>query len=348
LSEREASHLGVFKALLAGRAAVTLDAVLAHLRAWSRDALVLSLAANQTGLIGLSGRIGREQEQVDLLEGMASAWGDDPWFGSHLAMALSENGEQLRAEPIIVRSIAGKPRNAYGAHARAHIHYELAEGAQAIAFMREWLSGFPQEALLYGHLNWHLALVELQEGHAEDAFRRYGSELMGPSYGGPAAFQMMDAAAFLWRAELAGNPRDPAKWKVLEELVRVALPRPGVALFDWHVALVQAVAGDGEALEARARAMEEMIASGTYPAGAVMPALTRAFGAFQRQDWDGTIDLLAPVLPERERIGGSRAQMDLLELTLAKAYVAAGRHEELRGLLAARRPGPVALAVGVH
>jgi hypothetical protein len=29
------------------------------------------------------------------------------------------------------------------------------------------------------------------------------------------------------------------------------------------------------------------------------------------------------VLPERERIGGSRAQMDLLELTLLKAYAAA-------------------------
>jgi hypothetical protein len=326
-----------------------LEVVLSHLRTWPRDALVLSLAANQTGLIGLSGRVGREQEQVDLLDGMVSAWGDDPWFGSHFAMALSENGEQARAEPIIVRSMERLPRNAYGAHARAHIHYEMAEGAQAIAFMRDWLSGFPAEALLYGHLNWHLALVELQEGHAEDAFRRYGSELMGPSYGGPAAFQMMDAAAFLWRAELAGNPRDPAKWKVLEELVQVALPRPGVALFDWHVAMVQAVAGDGAALEARARAMEEMIAAGTYPAGAVMPALARAFGAFQRQDWDGTIDLLAPVLPERERIGGSRAQMDLLELTLARAYVAAGRHDGLRGLLAARRSGPVPLVVaGVH
>jgi hypothetical protein len=49
------------------------------------------------------------------------------------------------------------------------------------------------------------------------------------------------------------------------------------------------------------------------------------------------------VLPERERIGGSRAQMDLLELTLLKAYAAAGRHEALRDLLAARRAGPAPL-----
>jgi hypothetical protein len=159
----------------------------------------------------------------------------------------------------------------------------------------------------------------------------------------------MDAAAFLWRAELAGHPRDPAKWQALEELVRVASPRPGMALFDWHVALVQAVAGDGDALEARARAMEELIAAGSYPAGPVMPALARAFGAFQRQDWATTIGLLVPVLPERERIGGSRAQMDLLELTLVKAYAAAGCHGELRELLAARRPGPARLPVeGLH
>lgn len=343
LSEREASHLGVFRLLLSGQPVATLEAVRSHLQTWPRDAVVLSLAANQTGLIGLSGRVGRERELVALLESLAPHYGDDPWFGAHLAMALSENGEQARAEPIIVRSIAAQPHNAYAAHARAHLHYELAEADQAIAFMRAWLPTYSPQAILYGHLSWHLALVELQEGDDQAAFRRYADVLMAPTYGGPAAFQMMDAAAFLWRAELAGHPRDPEKWQALQDLTQIASPRPMGPLFDWHVALVQAVAGDGEALEARARAMEEMIAAGRYPAGPVLPALSRAFAAFQRQDWAAAIDLLTPILPERERIGGSRAQMDLLELTLLKAYAAASRHDELGALLAARRPGPAPL-----
>jgi hypothetical protein len=184
LSEREASHLDVFRLLLSGQAAAALEAVHAHLRRWPRDALVLSLAANQTGLIGLSGRVGREREQVALLESLAPHYGNDPWFGSHLAMALSENGEQTRAEPIIVRSIAEKPNNSYAAHARAHIHYEMAEGSQAIAFMRGWLPGYSPTAVLYGHLTWHLALVELQEGEEAAAFQRYTEVLMAATYGG--------------------------------------------------------------------------------------------------------------------------------------------------------------------
>jgi hypothetical protein len=49
--------------------------------------------------------------------------------------------------------------------------------------------------------------------------------------------------------------------------------------------------------------------------------------------------VLAPLAEENERIGGSRAQHDLIEFTLLKAYLNADRLEEARRLLSARRPG---------
>ena len=49
------------------------------------------------------------------------------------------------------------------------------------------------------------------------------------------------AAAFLWRSELAGHPRDAAAWRAMHDYANSALPRPGSGLADLHVILAQAV-----------------------------------------------------------------------------------------------------------
>ena len=93
-------------------------------------------------------------------------------------------------------------------------------------------------------------------------------------------------------------------------------------------------------LEARVRQIEDMARDGRYPSGPVVPAMARAFAAFQRQDFSAAIDAIEPVLSQRERIGGSRTQIDLVEFTLLKAYLDAGRLDDVRRLLGERRPGP--------
>ena len=120
----------------------------------------------------------------------------------------------------------------------------------------------------------------------------------------------------------------------------------GGAFLDWHIALAEAAAGSGAALEARLRAIEAMARDGRYPSGPVVPILARGFAAFQRQDFSAAIDILAPVLAERDRAVGSLAQTDLFEFTLLRAYIAAGRTDEVRHLLATRRtgPGPIRVA----
>ena len=66
--------------------------------------------------------------------------------------------------------------------------------------------------------------------------------------------------------------------------------------------------------------------------------MARAFEAFARRDWAETIAFLAPVMATHERIGGSRAQRDLLEFTLLAALLKSGRADEARLMLATRRP----------
>ncbi|HKM70612.1 MAG TPA: hypothetical protein VJX94_11240, partial [Stellaceae bacterium] len=48
---------------------------------------------------------------------------------------------------------------------------------------------------------------------------------------------------------------------------------------------------------------------------------------------------LEPIAGELERIGGSRAQLDLVEFTLLKAYLGADRLDDARRMLSERRPG---------
>ena len=162
--------------------------------------------------------------------------------------------------------------------------------------------------------------------------------------GGPQQ-RMSDGAAYLWRSELAGQPRDADAWCALHQYANGALPRPGSGLADLHVILAQAVVGDDTGLEARAKQMEALSRGGHYPSDSYLPALARGFAAFERADFAEAVAVLTPLAGQNERIGGSRAQHDLIEFTLLKACLNAGRLEEARQLLSARRPGACGVPV---
>ena len=252
------------------------------------------------------------------------------------------------ARPRIERSLTQVRRNAYGAHAFAHLCYEPGERDSGIAFMRDWLPSYDRNGGLFGHLNWHLGLFELHAGNLEAGLRLYNDAFCADDHRGAVHQKLADFSSFLWRAELAGHPRDPARWAKLREYAREKIPRPGFSLADWHVALAYAVDSDDAALEAWVRAIEELVQAGRYPSGSIIPTVARAFAAFQRGDDAAAIDLIVPMLPERERMGGSRAQVDLVEATLLRAYLNCGRDEEAQRLLADRRPGPASLPVAVQ
>lgn len=344
-SARERSQIEVFRFLFAGQPVAALAAIRTHVQTWPRDALVLSLAANQGGLIGMSGLPGREQDLTDFLDRLAPHYGEDWWFQAHHGMALSEIGRHDEARPMIERSLSEYRRNAYGAHAFAHLCYETGEQDTGIAFLRDWLPLYDRGGGLFGHLNWHLGLFELHAGNLEGGLRLYTDAFCADDHRGAIHQKLSDSAAFLWRSELAGHPRDPARWSKLKDYAREKLPRPGMSLADWHVALTYAATGDDAALEDWIKAIEDLANAGRYPSGSVIPAVARAFAAYQRGDYAATIGLIEPMLPERERIGGSRAQGDLVEATLLQAYLASGRDAEARRLATARRAGPAHLPV---
>lgn len=343
---REQSHINALCLAIEGKPVDSLAATQSHLAQYPRDAMVASPATGVFGLIGFSGRQGREPEQVEFLDSLRPHLDDDWWFQAVYAFALEEVGRLDEALALIERSMAANPRNAHGAHIKAHVLYEMGEDRQALAYLQDWLKGYPREGLMHCHISWHIALFALILGDVERAWQVYEAQVHPGGAWGPALNVATDAPAFLWRAELAGHPRKAPLWGEVRDYALKSFPKAGIAFVDVHRALACVAADDQDGVAAIVGELQQRAASGRSPAGDVVPRLAVGLAAYGRSDWPAAITILEPALAETVRIGGSRAQRDLIENTLLAAYLKAGRTDDARRLVANhadRRPSvPVA------
>jgi tetratricopeptide (TPR) repeat protein len=335
-SPREQSHVNALALGLEGRAADALAATKAHLAEWPRDAAVLAPATGVFGLIGFSGRQDRESELYEFLRGLAPQYGDDWWFSSMLAFAACELGRLDEAWRLIEASMAANPDSAHGAHIRVHVLYEMGEMTRAFEYLEGWMPRFDRRGLLHCHLSWHVALTALALGKIDRAWAVYRTGVHPGGAWGPPLNVVTDSAALLWRAELGGAGRQPELWRDVHAYALRSFPKAGVAFADVHTALACVAEGDQAGLDRLVGEIRDRIAAGRYPPGSVVPTIAEGFAAYGRRDLDGAIRQLERALPETVRIGGSRAQRDLVEHTLLAAYLEAGRPEQARALIARR------------
>jgi tetratricopeptide (TPR) repeat protein len=333
---REQSHVNALALGIEGKAADALAAIREHVALFPRDAMALAPATGVFGLIGFSGRQQREAELLELLRGLAPHYGADWWFLGVLAFAACECGRLDEAWDLIEQSLGSNPRNAHGAHIHVHVLYEKGEPERASRYFEGWMPGYAKEGLLHCHLSWHAALLALELGKPERAWEVYRADVHPGGAWGPPLNVATDAPAFLWRSELAGQARRPELWREVHGFVGRSFPKAGLALVDVHRAVACAATGDSAGLEQLLGELRERLAAGMLPAGQVAQTLAEAFAAFARSDWDAAVALFEQALPETVRIGGSRAQRDLVEHTLVAAYLRAGRGDDARQMIARR------------
>ena len=330
-SAREAGHLNALGLLIDGDGPGAYAAILAHLGDWPRDAMVAQPCCGVFGLIGFSGRAGREAEQLAFTDRLAPHYGDDWWFLAQHGFSQVEAGQVAEAEVLLERALSGNPRNANAAHIRAHVHYEAGEREVGLERLDAWRGDYEREAQLSCHIAWHVAIWRSEAGDMDEAWRVFEADVAPGGAWGPPINVLTDSAAFVLRAQLAGAAVPDGIWQRLSDYAAEFFPNPGIAFADVHAALAHAMAGRGDALARIAGA-----AAG--PAGDMVSGLAQALGAYARSDWEGAIALLAPWMASHERVGGSRAQRDLLEFALLGALLRSGRTEEARRLLILRRP----------
>ena len=317
-SERERSHVHTLERVVMGDGAGAMAAARSHLQTWPRDFMVMAPCAGVFGLIGFSGLPGREQTLYDFMAQFDSPCAGDWWFQAARAFSQCEVGQLDAARVNAERSLAQRPRNAHGAHIRIHVDYECGDDAAGLAWLSRWLDDYPQAGAMHGHLSWHRALSALELGDSDAARRVFDTQVKPYAAWGPPLNVLTDASSLLLRAELLGAQRLLDEWQILAGYAREQFPNPGLAFVDAHAALAYAMTGDRDALA-------RLIAGARGPAADVVIALANGFEAFAQGHDAQALEHLWPLMATHERLGGSRAQRDLIEQTVLVAQRRSGR-----------------------
>ncbi|RLJ41489.1 hypothetical protein BCF46_2448 [Litoreibacter meonggei] len=331
LDMRQRQHIECVAALLSGQPQKARELVRSHVRDYPRDALVAQLCSNVFGLIGFSGEVGREAELLAYTSALLPHYGDDWWMMSMHALSLCETGQIEASTKLMDRSLALNPRNANAAHFKSHAQYENGETVAGRKYLAKWLSDYDDRAVLHGHLSWHSALWALHDG---DEAAMWGAVDAGVGPGSAKGLPiniLTDTAAILYRADLAGLSVNPDRWTELSDYALRFFPETGQSFADMHAALSHAMAGKGERLAHIADTAKGL-------AGDLVQPLARAWGAIARENWSDALVELVQVMGTTERLGGSRAQRDLLELTYANVLLKLGKTAEAHRCLSTRRP----------
>ncbi len=324
-TERERSHVHAVERHLQGDPA----SLIAHLTAYPRDALLLSVAMPTIAFAGVTDV---PEDAWRIVEQAAPAYGDDPWMAGLLAFVRQEQRRFDDAMDLACRSLATDPGGGHAAHARAHAHYETGDHAAGLSWMDSWIRGDGAGTDSLTHFSWHAALHELSVGDLDAVRTRYLTELQPRHAVGCRA--LVDTGSLLFRWALTPGAQEvPSLDEVATVTGRRVLEQPGTAFLAMHAAVVL-LATDDRAGLARLATFCDHHDSPTHRE--VAAPLARALGRLAGGQSGQAADDLAALAPLTWRLGGSDAQREIIEETRIAALLRADRYDEARVLLDAR------------
>jgi tetratricopeptide (TPR) repeat protein len=334
-SERERRHVEVTAATIEGQSRLAISGAEQHLDEFPRDALVLSLLLGAFGLYAFSGRADHDAAKLAVCERHARHYGEDWWFLSYLGWSHVEAGNLLVGRFLSERAISLRAENANAAHGLSHAMFEQRDMDEGQKFLSQWLPAHDRQSFLHGHLWWHLALTALDAGDLDSALAIYEQQIRPASRPYPPLNIPTDGASLLWRLSLAGKIGLEPHWLNVAAYGNQYFPQAGAHFADVHQALVAAAIGSDE-LESRLTQMEARAAAGKLAPGRSAIELCRGIKAFAEGNHDGAVRILAPVMSDLVRIGGSHAQRELWEDTFIVACLRAGHGFKARKIIAER------------
>jgi tetratricopeptide (TPR) repeat protein len=342
VNERERRHLAAARAWLEHDLLGSIRLYGEILNDYPRDILALRVAhfgdfqRNQT--VPLSDRV----EQV------LRHWNETmPHYGHVLGMhafGLEESGRYAQAEQVGRRALALIPRNPGAIHAVAHVMEMQGRPRDGIAWLESTAPQWIDSSGYAVHLWWHRALFHLdldQTALALDIYDRCLRSAPPQNTG-----TLVDASALLWRLHLRGI--DVAnRWREVADRWE-ARPIGGLRPFNDVHAMLAFVAAGREAsaqqlLDDLRRSVERSHVLNDAIHNSALP-VCEALLAFGRGDHADAVERLTILRHLIQRCGGSKAQCDLLHLTLLEAALRARRTRLARSLISeriARRPASV-------
>jgi tetratricopeptide (TPR) repeat protein len=342
-SDRERLHLAAVWAWAEGRTPEALRRWDAILTDWPTDALALRLGQDGYYFLGQSFAL------RDAAARVLPAWERDNPLTSFVlgayAFGLEETNELGRAEDVAQAALAGNPRDAWATHALAHVLETANRQEEGIAFLTETRDFWREAHFMAGHNGWHLALYLIEQGRFNEALADF-DRFVAPKLADDMTLDRVDAAALLWRLELAGLTVGD-RWAPVARAWRAHADDHVLAFNDLHCAFAASRSPDPDDVRRVRRSLDDFARDGRghnrqVTAEVGRPLIEGAL-AFARGDYARAIDAMLPVRYDAIRIGGSHAQRDIVNLTLIAAAERGGQWSLARALLAERvaeRPTP--------
>ena len=264
-SERERRHLAAASAWAEGKTSQAILGWETILVDHPTDALALRLAQDAYYFLGRSLAI------RDCAARVLPAWDRGNPLTSFIlglyAFGLEETGDLKRAEDFGREALAGNPRDAWATHALAHVMETANRQDDGVAFLKSTREHWSPAHFMAGHNGWHLALFLIEQGRFDEVLADY-DRFSAPKLAADATLDRVDAAALLWRLELAGVDVGN-RWAPVADKWMAHVDDHVLAFNDLHCAFAAARSPDPGDVERFSRSLDayERMGSGDNSAG---------------------------------------------------------------------------------
>jgi tetratricopeptide (TPR) repeat protein len=326
LSEREQAHFAALSHLVQGARTAAVAVMDRHLMRYPFD-----LLAHQ-GAALVDGFLGRFHWVRDRSARALPLWSKDrPGYGTMLAFhafGLEEAGDYARAEDESREAAELEPLSFWPHHTVAHVMEMTGRPEDGLGWMvaREALWSTPSHGNQV-HIWWHKALFHVELGEYDAALALHDGPIRATQR--RLGVSLTNASALLWRLDTLGCDIGE-RWRDLAALWEGHADGKCLVFTDIHAAMAELRSGREGLVERRLAAMRETAGSGAEAAGlyrTVGIPVVEALSAFHRGAYDQAITLLLQTRFDLWQIGGSHAQRDVVDWTLAEAAARAGRRD---------------------
>lgn len=267
---------------------------------------------------------------------LAQRHGEDPDFLAMHAFANELCGRLDVARSHAEHALGLRARNPWAQHALAHVMLWEGDSDSAAVLMDGWLEQWPHVArTAHCHNAWHLALMHLDRMESARAFEVFDAHVWAktPDY----VVEQLDSIAFLWRAEMANVPVEPARWEALVAHVHPVCATLFMPFATAHYIYALARAGDIASVQMLVGIADDRAACDDAEAVRVWRTggrgIVRAAAALGSGNAREAADAFAPAMPYMTRIGGSDAQDDLFRFAYIDSLRRCGRRADAAAYL---------------
>ena len=323
MNDRERAHLAALSHAVKGHRASAVAILDRHLMSHPFD-LVAHMAALQ-----MDGHLGRFPWARDRSARALPRWSKPQQsYGimqSFYSFGLEEAGNYARAEDTARAAAELEPFGYWPHHCVSHVMEMIGRPKDGLDWMvaRESLWSTKDNTNRV-HIWWHKSLFHVELGQYDTALQIYDGPMLATMR--PASMSICNGLALLWRLDTLGCDvgdrwqRLAAQWDGHADGKLYVFP-------DIHAAMAELRAGKIDALERRLKAMRETAADGSELAAIYRDIglpVVEALIAFHHCAYAQAVEHLLPARFDLWKMGGSHAQRDVIDWTLAEAAVRAG------------------------